>query len=128
MTGTKLGGQRAAKTNRKRHGEDFYARIGKMGGTNSHTGGFASDVVGKDGLTGRERAKKAGQIGGLISRRGKSRRDKNGKTITTEGKQYKAGRPKKCSTEVPTPEHGKRESIHLWQKLFRGGKTGDGNA
>ena len=122
MSGTKLGGQRAAKTNKERHGEGFYARIGAKGGRNGHTGGFASDVVGKDGLTGRERAKQAGQIGGLISRRGKSLRDKDGKTITTEGKQYKTGRPKKCPTEVPTPEHGKQENIHLWKRLFRGGK------
>lgn len=32
------------------------ARLGKIG-----TGGFASEKVGKDGLTGRERAKLAGQ-------------------------------------------------------------------
>lgn len=70
MAGTKEGGRKAAITNRLRHGEGFYARIGQMGGHNGTTGGFNSDVVGKDGLTGRERAKIAGRKGGLISRRG----------------------------------------------------------
>lgn len=32
MSGTIEGGRKARATNIKRHGEDFYARIGKMGG------------------------------------------------------------------------------------------------
>ncbi len=32
MSGTKAGGRKAAETNRKRHGADFYARIGAVGG------------------------------------------------------------------------------------------------
>ena len=71
MSGTKAGGAKARNTNYERHGEDFYARIGKMGGMNGRTGGFFSNKVGKDGLTGRERARVAGRKGGLISRRGK---------------------------------------------------------
>ena len=70
MSGTIIGGKRAAKTNIKRHGKDFYRNIGRKGGRNGHTGGFASYVVGKDGLTGYERAKVAGAKGGRISRRG----------------------------------------------------------
>lgn len=70
MAGTKEGGRKAALTNKLRHGDGFYARIGKMGGAKSKTGGFASDVVGADGLTGRERAVVAGAKGGSISRRG----------------------------------------------------------
>lgn len=70
MAGTKNGGRRAAATNKERHGKDFYARIGARGGKNGHTGGFASDVVGKDGLTGTQRAKIAGAIGGSKSKRG----------------------------------------------------------
>lgn len=70
MAGTKNGGRRAAATNKERHGKDFYARIGARGGKNGHTGGFASDVVGKDGLTGAQRAKIAGAIGGRKSKRG----------------------------------------------------------
>ena len=30
MAGTKAGGKRAAQTNKERHGEDFYQRIGKL--------------------------------------------------------------------------------------------------
>ena len=73
MSGTKIGGQKAAATNLKKHGDDFYARIGRMGGQNGHTGGFASEKVGKDGLTGTERAKIAGQKGGQLSKRGQAR-------------------------------------------------------
>ena len=71
MAGTTEGGRKAAATNYKLHGADFYAKIGAKGGRNGHTGGFASDVIGKDGLTGRERAKLVGSIGGFRSRRRK---------------------------------------------------------
>jgi hypothetical protein len=70
MAGNKIGGMKAAITTKLRYGEGFYAKIGQMGGRNGTTGGFNSDIVGKDGLTGRERARIAGRKGGLISRRG----------------------------------------------------------
>lgn len=60
MGGTRIGGKRAAKTNKALHGKDFYKRIGKLGGQNSHTGGFAAN---------RELARKAGAIGGKKSSR-----------------------------------------------------------
>lgn len=63
MAGTKAGGQRAADTNRKRHGADFYARIGAVGGKKGRTGGFYAN---------RELAREAGAKGGRISRRRKS--------------------------------------------------------
>ena len=72
MVGTKAGAKKAKATLKSKLGENyssFFKRIGAKGGKNSHTGGFASIVVGKDGLTGRERASKVGQIGGRISRR-----------------------------------------------------------
>lgn len=71
MAGTKDGGQRAATTNKQKHGADFYARIGAMGGKKGRTGGFASGKVGTDGKTGRERAVEAGRTGGRISRKAK---------------------------------------------------------
>lgn len=73
MSGTREGGLKAAETNKKKQGADFYARIGAKGGKLSTTGGFASDIVGKDGLTGAERAKIAGAKGGKISKRGKAK-------------------------------------------------------
>jgi general stress protein YciG len=63
MAGTKAGGQKAAATNKTRHGSDFYAKIGAKGGMNGHTGGFAAN---------RELARQAGAKGGRISRRGKA--------------------------------------------------------
>jgi len=63
MAGTKTGGVAAAKTNKTRHGGDFYARIGAMGGSKSRGGGFAANP---------ELARKAGAKGGRISRRGKA--------------------------------------------------------
>jgi len=72
MAGTKAGGLAAAATNKARHGDDFYSKIGAVGGKLGKTGGFANDsIVGADGLTGRERARIAGAKGGKISKRSK---------------------------------------------------------
>lgn len=70
MAGNKIGGQKAAAKNRAKD-PDFYAKIGAKGGKNGRTGGFASNVVGEDGLTGAQRARIAGARGGRISRRKK---------------------------------------------------------
>lgn len=77
MAGTKDGGRKAALTNKLKHGEDFYKNIGRKGGKKSNGGGFASLKVGKDGLTGAERAKKYGAIGGKRSKRGKAKDENN---------------------------------------------------
>lgn len=74
MSGTVKGGKKASITNKEKHGEDFYSRIGRMGGKSGTTGGFASAKIGLDGLSGFERAKIYGRIGGLKSRRGKSKK------------------------------------------------------
>ncbi len=71
MAGTIDGGKKAALVNKRRYGEDFYQRLGRMGGRISRTGGFASLIIGKDGLTGKQRARIAGAKGGKISRKGK---------------------------------------------------------
>lgn len=63
MAGTVAGGRKAAATNKKRHGADFYKRLGRMGGVKGHTGGFAANPA---------RAKAAGIKGGMISSRAKS--------------------------------------------------------
>jgi len=62
MSGTKTGGKRAGETNKRKYGKDYYAKIGKIGGKNGHTGGFFAN---------RELARIAGAKGGRISRRGK---------------------------------------------------------
>lgn len=62
MAGTTTGGKQAAITNKSKYGEDFYKRIGAEGGKIGCTGGFFYD---------RELAKRAGAIGGRISRRTK---------------------------------------------------------
>jgi hypothetical protein len=64
MAGTPAGGAKAAATNKTKYGQDFYARIGSMGGRAGHTGGFYAN---------RELARIAGRKGGLKSRRGPSR-------------------------------------------------------
>lgn len=74
MAGTKAGGKKAAATNRLLHGEDFYSNIGRKGGKMGRTGGFASTKPGPDGLTGWERARIAGAIGGRKSRRGPAKK------------------------------------------------------
>ncbi|MDR2524130.1 MAG: hypothetical protein LBC95_01120 [Candidatus Nomurabacteria bacterium] len=74
MAGTKAGAKKAAITNKMRHGKNFYAEIGRRGGMAGVTGGFASDIVGADGLTGRQRAILAGRVGGRRSRRGPAKK------------------------------------------------------
>lgn len=52
------------RTMREHYGEnwhDFFKKIGRKGGENGHTGGFASNI---------EKARKAGALGGMRSRRG----------------------------------------------------------
>lgn len=64
MAGTKAGGKKAAATNKARHGSDFYAKIGRKGGSVIGTkGGFAANP---------ELARIAGAKGGRISRRRKA--------------------------------------------------------
>lgn len=68
MAGTKLGGKAAAATNKAKYGSDFYARIGAKGGKLGHTGGFFAN---------RDLARKAGALGGRISRRSKKTTEAN---------------------------------------------------
>ena len=87
MPGTKIGGQKAAITIKKKYGADYYAKLGKKGGSViGKKGGFASELVGKDGLTGSERARLVGAIGGHKSSRArnKNKTDKTVPTRTTE--------------------------------------------
>ncbi len=60
MAGTVKGGRAAAKKNKAKYGKDFYARIGAKGGHRGHTGGFYAN---------RDLARRAGAVGGSISRR-----------------------------------------------------------
>lgn len=62
MPGTKMGGKKAAATNKKRYGKNFYVTIGQKGGKLSKNGGFAANP---------ELARIAGRIGGLKSRKTK---------------------------------------------------------
>ena len=59
MAGTKAGGLKAAQKNLARD-PDFYAKIGRKGGKNGRTGGFAANPA---------LARIAGAKGGRISRR-----------------------------------------------------------
>lgn len=61
MAGTPLGGKKAAAKNLAKD-PNFYAKIGRKGGQNGKTGGFAANP---------ELARIAGAKGGRISRRGK---------------------------------------------------------
>lgn len=74
MVGTRSGGLKTAATNKAKYGEDYYRKMGQKGGKASSNGGFASMKVGADGLTGFERARIKGAIGGRISRRGPAKK------------------------------------------------------
>lgn len=64
MSGTASGGKRAAITNKQKYGNDFYARIGGIGGKATGAKGFALNP---------ELARSAGQKGGKKSKRGKAK-------------------------------------------------------
>ena len=71
MAGNVAGGKKAAAKNLANN-PNFYKDIGGLGGSKGTTGGFGSPKVGKDGLTGAERARLAGAQGGRVSRRKKT--------------------------------------------------------
>lgn len=76
MAGTIEGGKKAAAKNKALHGADFYKRIGRKGGKNGTTGGFAAGVqCNCDVIAGTHYIQRcAGYKGGLISRRGKTKK------------------------------------------------------
>ena len=61
MPGTQQGSKKAVKTIKERHGKDYFARIGKIGGRNGRTGGTFGNP---------KRAAKIGSVGGKRSKRG----------------------------------------------------------
>jgi len=63
MNGSKEGGAKTAQTIKAKYGEDFYAKIGAIGGSTIPTKprGFAAN---------RELARTAGAKGGQVSKRG----------------------------------------------------------
>lgn len=65
MAGTKAGGLKAAATNKAKYGDGFYANIGRKGGQNGHTGGFAANPA---------LARIAGAKGGRKSKRGPAKK------------------------------------------------------
>lgn len=76
MSGTKIGGKKAARTNIELHGKDFYRLIGSKGGQNGHTGGFAAN---------KELARIAGAKGGRKSKRGPEGTQKDKKEYIWKG-------------------------------------------
>lgn len=63
MSGNRTGGLKSATKVKARYGDDFYAKIGHIGGSRGTTGGFASNL---------SLAKTAGSLGGAKSKRGKN--------------------------------------------------------
>lgn len=68
MSGTILGGLKAAKTNKILHGPNFYKEIGRKGGLKTGIPkGFS--------LMDPEKRAEAGRKGGTISKRGKAKKN-----------------------------------------------------
>ena len=65
MSGTKIGGLRAAETNKNKYGEDFYVKMGKKGGLAQVPKGFSMNI---------KLARKAGKKGGKTSKRGPAKK------------------------------------------------------
>lgn len=86
MPNTKEGGKKAQQTLLQKLGSaeavrEYYKNIGAMGGKKSRGGGFASNKVGADGLTGAERARLAGSKGGKATRIPSNLTDKQKKQL-----------------------------------------------
>lgn len=98
MAGTKLGGRKAAATNKEKHGEDFYQRIGRKGGSKSHpkTRAFAANP---------ELAKTAGAKGGKSGKRGPARKPRSDKGIP-RGPRSKASQTEEIKAEVADKKKG----------------------
>ena len=64
MAGTKIGGQKCRDENKRKYGEDYYQKIGALGGKKSAIKGFAA--------MDKARVSEIGRKGGLISKRGKA--------------------------------------------------------
>lgn len=62
MAGTLAGGKKAAETNKRKYGENWYKLLGQKGGKRKVPKGFAIN---------KELAREAGRKGGLVSRRGR---------------------------------------------------------
>ena len=90
----------ANKTIRERYGDDFFKIRGRKGGQVSGIAkGFSSVVVGKDGLTGRQRAIKASQQG-VIARRANSKANK--KKRLAQLRKYRLGMNKQAVYDPDT--------------------------
>jgi hypothetical protein len=63
MSGTKAGGLKASQTNKRKYGDNWYERIGSIGGKANVPKGFA--------LMSKAKRIEAGRKGGTISKRGK---------------------------------------------------------
>lgn len=63
MAGTKAGGLKSSQTNKRKYGDNWYERIGSIGGKAHVPKGFA--------LMSKDKRIEAGRKGGAISKRGK---------------------------------------------------------
>lgn len=79
MTATREGGLKAAQTNRLKYGEDFYSRLGKLGGVKGRGHTFAHGKV--DPV-------EAGRKGGKISKRGPAEQTIKQVVVEEEHKWY----------------------------------------
>lgn len=70
MSGTAEGGQRTAQTNKEKYGENYYSKIGAMGGKKGKKDGA---IKGFAAMSYEKRAA-AGRAGGKVSKRGPAKK------------------------------------------------------
>ena len=97
MPGSKIGGQRAAATNKEKYGEDFYRKIASIGGRARGPKGFAKMDP--------EKRAEAGRKGGRRSRRS------GVSTGQGKKKEYYYNGDGVFKTVEPTPEPKKKSFI-----------------
>lgn len=112
MTGTLKGGKKAAATNRRKYGADFYGRIGQLGGQKGRTGGFYKDSA---------RARAAGAKGGRVSKRGKAVKTFPAQ-IMTAGYKFSAYPSKNLDSSpriITYTSLPPKPKLNFWQRLSR---------
>lgn len=104
MAGTVEGGKKAARTNIKRYGRNFYAECGRKGGIKGHSGGFASNraLASVAGAKGGSKSRRCGPTKDYPHLEGKIRKFiENGGSITACAKKYNVpyGRVRRMARE-----------------------------
>ena len=118
MSGTREGGRKAAETNLKRHGKNFYAEIGRRGGSKGAADGA---IKGFAAMT-QEKRRAAGAKGGKISRRGPAEAKPVAKPVVKAMKKTVKNVEDDFVAPKPTAKEAEQIRENFFRRMFRRNK------